>query len=164
MIFFKKNTELENIMQKYSKICVYDNINLILDELSAVRSLKAHAEKLSSENALLKQNLLQIQSNLETNILELRNKTQENDVICQQISSFQVAYDQLNTRASTLEKMLQEKDRLHQDLLGKYKLLQDELNQIMKPAKKTAQPYKYEINNLKQALANKLQKDLNSKP
>jgi hypothetical protein len=52
--------------------------------------------------------------------------------------------------------MIQEKDRLHQDLLSKYKLIQEELNRSVKPAKKSLQPYQYEINDLKKALFEKL--------
>ena len=144
-------------LEKYSKICKIDDIDNIKYKLDSIPGLKQQLSNATSENTSNKQMVVELQENIDVLSIEIKNKEQEKRLIYQQLIALKEIHEQLNSRAIALEKILQSKDRLHQDLLENYKLLQDELNRLTNPQRKPQKSVASEINNLKQALATKLQ-------
>jgi hypothetical protein len=87
--------------------------------------------------------------------LEDKNKEKQFELLNLQIKTLEENNILLELRVQSLEHVLKDKNRTHQDLLGNFKLLQDELIRVTRPAKKE-NPNSSEIERLKTALALKL--------
>ncbi|OMJ88080.1 hypothetical protein SteCoe_10065 [Stentor coeruleus] len=146
----------EKKLRKYKKICEDTEINDIVNKLKGLEMLNEKYESLEKYNDEIQEKLKEIEKSYEIKSLECINLEKERDVMSFQIKSAEEHCKNINLRAETLEKMLTDKDRLHQDLLTNFKLLQDEIQRISKPNKDTTKSYTYDINSLKSSLAQKL--------
>lgn len=152
----KNLKSLDKKIRKYQKICEVSEISNILEKIKELEMLNEEYQSLKKYNTKLQEKLQEIEKSYELKSLEYTNLEKEQEMMAFQIKSAEDYCKNINLRAETLEKMLSDKDRLHQDLLTNFKLLQDEIQRTTKPNKDTTKSYKYDINTLKNSLAQKL--------
>lgn len=151
----EKVLKFKEILRCYEEICPFAQIPIAKAKLVEIVSLQSRIQELTANNMALKDRNLKLDAEVEMCKLEEINKNKQLELMNLQIKALEENNIQLELRVQSLHQILNDRNKSHQDLIGNFKLLQDELKRLT-AVKKKENPNEGEIERLKSALASKL--------
>ena len=151
----ERGLKLKEVLRCYEEVCPFAQIPIAKAKLNEICTLQSRIQELTANNMALNDRNLKLETEVEMCKLEEINKNKQFELMNLQIKALEENNLQLELRVQSLHQILNDRNKSHQDLIGNFKLLQDELKRLT-AVKRKENPNEGNIERLKNALALKL--------